>query len=159
MSATLAAYGRERHLADLTVSNTLIARLPSRGMTVPVTNLPFTGRHRARSSGSTTVYRSVQFNSPLSLKRRRVHAGGTSQVTAPYTEQFIERPVLPYCLSPISTFHSPRATDTGCWRGVRSAHRKLTADASCQMAGQSTAFRAPGRFAGSGSQTRAELDL
>ena len=36
-------YGRERQLADPAVTSILTVELPSRGMTVPVTDLPFTG--------------------------------------------------------------------------------------------------------------------
>jgi hypothetical protein len=39
----MAGYGRERQLADPAVTSILTVELPSRGMTVPVTNLPFTG--------------------------------------------------------------------------------------------------------------------
>ena len=58
-----------------------------------VTDLPLAGFHLDQCSGSTAVYRSVQFDSP-SLKRR-VRAGCASQVTVPTTEQPLERPVLP----------------------------------------------------------------
>ena len=63
------ACGRERHLADPAVSSILTAGLPSRIMTVPVKDLPFTGGGPTGSSGSVTAYCSAQLQRPLTAFR------------------------------------------------------------------------------------------
>ena len=57
-----AASDWERSFAHPAVSNILTAELPSRGMTVPVTKLSFTGCHLIRSNGSTPLCCTAQFN-------------------------------------------------------------------------------------------------
>jgi len=121
-----------------------------------VTNLPFPGRHRASSRGSTTVYCTAQSSGSF-LRTSSLHwlllTGNRSLHRATY--RAVDAPVLPKPDLNIS--------QSACNRywllDGRTVSTKLTDDASYQKAGQSTAFRAPSRFAGSGSQTRAELNL
>jgi hypothetical protein len=53
--------GRKHHLADLVVSSILIAGLPSRGMSLVVTELPFAGRHLTGGSASTPLHCAARF--------------------------------------------------------------------------------------------------
>jgi len=57
-----AASDWERSFAHPAVSSILTAELPSRGMTVPVTDLSITGRQGTNSRASTPVCCAAQFN-------------------------------------------------------------------------------------------------